>query len=531
MTPPTHWSIEQKLQSLKIHLSNIVIYRRYVVLTALAVCALGWTAVNTMPNVYETKTKVYADTSSILKPLLSGLAVQEDTQQEIQIISRTLLSRDNLEDILSRSGLSLNVKTPEQNEMALQRLKDSIQIEGSVRTNVYDISYSHPNANVAQSVVELTLKKFVDASAGRTRNDTATASEFLSQQIETYRRRLSRSEQELAEFKRKNQEHLPNQGNSYYNVLAQVKRDIDQVSLTLQEKTAELSGFRARVAGSAGAYKTPNQMQVATDVDGRLDALTQELEQLRLRYTEKHPYIQEIQQRIDIIKEQQTEKRQSSLEQVSTGVVAFSSDQNNEALRQVALKISSLEAERDSLQIRKDALERKQYELQQQLTVIPNIEAQLTELQRNYQNDSEYYQKLIARRDSAELSRSADEKTQDVKFNILEEPRKALMPVGPPRIAMYIAVLLLGWTIGLVVAFGRSQISSRVVSPEHLALLVGEERVISQLPHHSEHEILKVRRRGTIYIIAIALGLLCTCAILIAHELLYGISLLQRFAF
>lgn len=531
MTPQNNWSIDQKLQSLKIHIDNVFVYRRYIVFTAIAVCLFGWLAVNMMPNVYETKTKVYADTSSILKPLLSGLAVQEDTQQEIQIISRTLLSRDNLEDILSRSGLGLKATTPEQTEMALKRLKDSILIEGSTRTNVYDISYSHPDANIARSVVELTLKKFVDASAGRTRNDTATATEFLSQQIEAYRRRLSTSELELAEFKRKNQEHLPSQGNNYYNVLSQVKREVDQTSLTLQEKTAELSGFRSRVAGAADAAKSPLNIQVATDVDAQLASLTQELEQLRLRYTEKHPYIQEVQQRIDIVKEQQESKRKNSIAQVSTGMVTFSSDQNNEALRQVALKISSLEAERDALQIRKDALERKQLDLQQQLTTIPNIEAQLTELQRNYQNDSDYYQKLITRRDSAELSRSADEKTQDVKFNVLDEPRKALMPVGPPRIAMYVFVLFLGIFLGVLLAFARSQISPRIVSPQHLALLVGEERVIGILPHYDEMAIVKMRHRGTLYIVAIILGLCCSCAVLIAHELLYGISLLQRFAF
>ena len=82
-------------------------YRWYGVAISWAVCAVGWTVVFLMPNLYEANARVYVDTQSVLKPLLSGLAVQPNVDQQIAMMSRTLISRPNLERVIRMSDLDI----------------------------------------------------------------------------------------------------------------------------------------------------------------------------------------------------------------------------------------------------------------------------------------------------------------------------------------------------------------------------------------------------------------------------------------
>ena len=67
------------------------------VVVAWSVALVGTIAVYRVPNQYEASARIHVDTLSILKPLMAGLAVQPDIDQQISMLSRTLISRPNVE--------------------------------------------------------------------------------------------------------------------------------------------------------------------------------------------------------------------------------------------------------------------------------------------------------------------------------------------------------------------------------------------------------------------------------------------------
>src|ERR1700760_4136412 len=90
---------------------HIVWRRRWLALAvAWAIALLGWLVVSLIPNVYESKARVYVQPQSIL-PQAGGIS-SNDQQQSIDDVRENLLSSDTLEDVVRQTPLARQATTP-----------------------------------------------------------------------------------------------------------------------------------------------------------------------------------------------------------------------------------------------------------------------------------------------------------------------------------------------------------------------------------------------------------------------------------
>ena len=94
------------------------------------VCIVGWAFVLKMPNQYEASAKVYVDTDSMLQPLLRGIAVESNVAQQVDLITKTLFSRPNLEQVARMTDLDLQVKNDTETEALLESVKKRVTLQG-----------------------------------------------------------------------------------------------------------------------------------------------------------------------------------------------------------------------------------------------------------------------------------------------------------------------------------------------------------------------------------------------------------------
>ena len=108
------------------HLRATWRYRWYAVVFAWVAAIAGWISVKQMPDRYAASARVYVDTQSVLRPLLAGLAVQPNVDQIIAMMSRTLISRPNLEKVIRMADMDIKLKTPEDREHMINQLARSL---------------------------------------------------------------------------------------------------------------------------------------------------------------------------------------------------------------------------------------------------------------------------------------------------------------------------------------------------------------------------------------------------------------------
>ena len=104
-------------------------HRRWIGLgVAWVVAIIAVAVVSRIPEKYEASARVYVDTESLLRPLLAGLAIQPNLDQQVALMSRTLISRPNVEKLIRMADLDLGVRTNEEREELVDQITKSIQL-------------------------------------------------------------------------------------------------------------------------------------------------------------------------------------------------------------------------------------------------------------------------------------------------------------------------------------------------------------------------------------------------------------------
>ncbi len=527
--------LQQAIEQLHTYIQGIWLRRRYIVITAWLVCPAGWFFVYNLPPTYEANARLYVETSTILQPLLQGLALRTNSGDEIKLMARTLLSRPNLEKIARATDLDIRATTDKEFEELIDDLQKTIKIAASGRENIYLISYSNPQPQMALKVVQETLNNFVEGQLGSSRADSQTAERFLNSQIADYERRLMEAELRLSDFKKNRLNLLPGSESDYYGQINNEKKKLDEARLALRELETRLESAKGQLAGEepvfgvmpfAGSAGRP-----ATQFDDRIRALQSQLDNLLIRYTEFHPDVLETKRLLQQL-EQQREDELQQLAQFSAENPGQGANLNQNAVYQeLRISVSRLETEVASTKVRVRAYEDNVAGLVSKLNLIPEIEAEFTGLNRDYDITKSKYEALLARREAAELSRRAGASEQDVQFNVIEPPRVPLAPSGPNRGLFYTLVLVLGIGAGIVMAFLRSLISPVLTRASQLQSIT-DFPVFGVVSHTNKTAILRQVRLHFFYFTSLGAMLLFSYMLLLTNEVLFGRSaeLLSRFS-
>ncbi|REL31150.1 XrtA system polysaccharide chain length determinant [Thalassotalea euphylliae] len=474
--------MQELLEQIVDYLKGIWIKRRYIIIATWAICPIGWYLVAQMPNVYESSARVYVDTQSLLRPLLRGLTVETNPDTQIRLMVRTLLSRPNLERISRMTDLDVQASTTEEYDKIIENLKKDLKISNAGRENIFTLSIEDKNADAAKNIVQAALTVFIENTLGETRNDSDEAQKFLNAQIRDYENRLVAAETRLTNFKQKYGDVLMSNSGGFYATLNSEEEQLERAQLQLEEAKTRLASAKAQLAGEEPVFglfasRVKSNNSVATTYDSRIEQLERSMDEKLLRFTEKHPEVLEIQRRLDELIQLRTKEIEAYYSSIKTSEEdtnkAVTSVDKNPVYQELKIQANQYENEVASLTVRVENFKQRVTVIANKIHSLPEVEAELTALNRGYNITKAKYEELLARKETAQLAQQADETTDKIQFRVIDPPRAALQPSGPPRLLFFVGVTIFGIVAGLGISLLMSQISPVITSTQQLSRITG----------------------------------------------------------
>lgn len=456
------------------------VWRKRIVAISIAwvVSVVGWVFVAQIPNQYESEARIYVDAETFLKPLLGKMAVQNNIYNQVAMMRQTLISRPNIEKVIRMTDQDLLINTDEEMEEKINEIMDDINIDIQA-ANLFTIAYTHENPATAKMVVQSLLNIFMEDNLGKNRKDMTSAVRFIEDQIREYEELLEISEQRAMEFRQKNMAFLSDQ--SYYknlqsslaaaSAVKQTLREYKNRKKQLEENLKDIPSF---IPSTGMGPSLNNKSGSSTSaIQGRINSMEARLDELYAKgYKDQHPDVRIVLSQIETLKTKQDKEREAfseALENNDTKALRASGGvMPNPVYDQLSIKLIDLDGEIASLQSRLAQRENETRKLQAMAHRIPEVEAELARLNRDYDVLKKNYNEMLSKRESAKISSNLETNTDRVRFRVIDPPKEALEPSSPNRLLFVFGVLIVGIGAGVFAAFILSQMHATYSTEQNL---------------------------------------------------------------
>jgi polysaccharide chain length determinant protein (PEP-CTERM system associated) len=441
---------------------------RWLGLLVAWVVGLGGAAVvSQIPNQYEASARIFVDTQSILKPLMSGLAVQPNIDQQVNMLSRTLISRPNIEKLVRMADLDLKSQSKADQEALIESLTKRVTIKSTGRDNLYSLGYTDADQGKAKRVIQALVSIFVESSLGASRKDTDSAKVFLDEQIKAYEAKLEEAEARRKEFRLKNLDLQTADGKDAASRLIESSALLERARLELREAENSRDAAKQQLASDKSTGSNTEVLSLLNEsatpvttpeIDARIEAQKRNLDGLLQRYTDQHPEVVSTRRLLKDLEEQKRKEVQELRKAAAAAPKATAVGSTSLANQEMSRVLANAEVQVAALRARVAEYSARYAQARASTRTSPQIEAEAAQLNRDYGIVKKSYEDLVARKQSAVMSGELDVASGVADFRLIDPPRVSPQPVWPNRLLLIPIAFAAALVAGLGVAFAASQL-------------------------------------------------------------------------
>jgi len=483
-------------------------HRRWIALgVAWGVCLLGWLAVASVPNSYQSRARIFVQLDD---PLADQIGIgMGDRRRDIERVRQTLTSAISLEKVVRATALGDGITTPKQMENMVLGLGKAVKVVNQ-QDNLFEITATSTDgaisdaqsARLAQDIVQKMIDIFREENLAGGRGEMSDTIAFMNQQLADREKQLEAAEQRRLAFEAKYPE-LSQGGASLLQRMEGARselRGLDADIAAAQSAQAAINGQLAGTPATLSGTGTGGARGALSDAQGQLATL-------RARgLTDSHPDVIALKNQVAQL------RAAASAEGPGGGTPnpAYASLQSIRAEKQANLQ---------ALQARRAAAQSELARIDAQQVANPQVAAEAQRISRDYDVLKQQYDKLLQDRESLRLRGQVETERSAVKFQVIDPPTTPRAPIAPNRPLLLFGVLVVGIGAGVAAAFAVGRLRSTFQTTARLEMALGLP-VLGAISHTLTDSARALRARRLRWFVAGSAALGAVFVLLLASEMI-----------
>jgi polysaccharide chain length determinant protein (PEP-CTERM system associated) len=461
-----------------------------------------------MPKIYEAKSTVFIE-EGIIKKVVKGIVVTPSIEERLRVLTFAIMSRNMLLKVIDALDLDVKAKSQAEIESVIKDFQDNTKItvkgKRGERGDLFIVSYRGRNPKMVRDYVNTLVSKYIEENVSFTREEVFSANQFLSEQINYYKKKLEESEEKLASFRREKGIYLAIDEKTLVGSLREYKNEIENVDIEIKKLEAKKERIKQQLSG-----EKPLTLALINREEGslsaRLKVLEQNLPMLLTKYTENYPEVIKTKAEIETIKKQlEAQKQNPGSEKAQDNESDLGTSAMNPVYQQLKEELFKTESEIDSLGAKSTILNNRLKKSEAELKNIPEDKKELTNLERDRNTYQGIYEQLLAKLGQAEVSEQMEIQDKGTNFRIVDPAILPIMPVSPDRVKFILFGIVAGIVAGVGAVLLREYLDNSIRDVDTLKTLFGLQ-VLAVIPEIiTEQDIEKKRRLNRkVYVLSIA---------------------------
>jgi polysaccharide chain length determinant protein (PEP-CTERM system associated) len=385
------------------------------IVTALVIMTLGALYTYVIPKKYQASSIVFID-RNFISQLVQGIAINPSMDDSIRVLTATLNSRTLVQKVIADVDSNYKTYNSIEVEKLITQLQRNTQIK-VVNTDQFRINFTHTNPVFARDYVNTLVRKYIEGETFSKKTASSDASTFLTEQIDTQKKKLLEIESEVAHFKNtKNAEVLLDAGQLFNQINQQQQKLYD-----IQFRRKQLEEEKKYVSSATD----PSQRKLAL--------LLKRLDELRAQYTENYPEVLSVKSQIEALQEE----------------LKLQKSPNSQVV--VPQDIWKIDAELKALQQNEATVQRHLSENKGLLAGIPYSKNMLEKLEEAEKMQKSVHDLLAKRNNQVEMSIQMGLQEVGTKFKVVDPAVTPVAPVSPNRRKLLLMSIMAGFAGGATI--------------------------------------------------------------------------------
>ncbi len=502
---------------------EVILRRLWFFIVPLVVILIG-TAVYglVVPKEYQATTLILVTPQKVPESFIKP-TVTSKIEDRLQSIGQEIMSRTRLEQIIKEFNLyQEEAKSLRLEEIvALMQKNIQVQIKGK-EGGYFTIAYVGKDPKIVTLVTNKLASLFIEENLRLREQQAQGTSEFISIELSATKAKLEEQEKIIGSYKRKFTGELPEQRGANLQVLDRLQGQYQRIGdslrtaqdrkLLLEKQLADLQVLMAAERKLSEAEEEPEDTSAAvpgvvkkekkpTSLQARLTMMKNQLEDLRIKYTEKHPDLLILNKKIAEVEKEIADKKAAGEEDAEEETTAAAPGSQSAAVKKGKKKANAgkadftLDPRYKEIQLRLLATDK---EIQRAREEDAQIKAQMARYQervektfereqdmalltRDYENTREAYASLLKKSQEAQQSENLERRQKGEQFKIIDPARIPEKPYKPDMAKIFLIGVVLGLAAAVGSAFIREQMDRSFRDAEDLQVTFGF-KVLANIP-------------------------------------------------